>query len=121
MISLRIVSLKEKKENENSKSESFFDLDDVVQKVLLFVVCSRLLFAARRNITFDREHSLRMPWIEVRVSRIFTGNQDSPKPGFLPTSYRRYLSISVDNESPRIFDKQKSGSHLRVSLKVVIA
>lgn len=85
MISLRIVSLKEKKENENSKSESFFDLDDVVQKVLLFVVCSRLLFAARRNITFDREHSLRMPWIEVRVSRIFTGNQDSPKPGFLPT------------------------------------
>lgn len=65
MISLRIVSLKEKKKNENSKSESFFDLDDVVQKVLLFVVCSRLLFAARRNITFDREHSLRMPWIEV--------------------------------------------------------
>lgn len=45
-----------------------FDLDDVVQKVLLFVVCSRVPFAARRNITFDQEHSLRMPWIEVRVS-----------------------------------------------------
>lgn len=112
MISLRIVSLKEKKENENSKSESFFDLDDVVQKVLLFVVCSRLLFAARRNITFDREHSLRMPWIEVRVSRIFTGNQDSPKPGFLPTSYRRYLSISVDNESPRIYSTNRGVDHI---------